>query len=101
MLFADQLYLAPIHSPRNIIDLGTGTGLWAVDMAERFEDARVKGIDLTPISRPVHPNFEFEVDNIEEEWPPGPKYDFVHIRSLFGAIQDWPNLYQECFKSVR
>jgi len=31
------------------MDVGTGTGIWAIDMADRFPNAQVKGIDLSPI----------------------------------------------------
>lgn len=26
-----KLYLAPLKSPQRVIDLGTGTGIWAID----------------------------------------------------------------------
>lgn len=35
MLLGGELYNAPIKSsPQNILDLGTGTGIWAMDIAE-------------------------------------------------------------------
>lgn len=35
MLLGGELYNAPItSSPQNILDLGTGTGIWAMDIAE-------------------------------------------------------------------
>lgn len=95
----DKLYLAPIESPQRIVDLGTGTGQWAEGMADRFENATVLGIDLSPQhDEYVQPNLTFEVDNIQKEWPPRKPFDFVHMRSLFGSIDDWPAVYSECFK---
>ena len=44
-----NLHLAPIESPNRILDLGTGTGLWVLEMAERFPKATVIGNDLSPI----------------------------------------------------
>ncbi|KAJ5108849.1 hypothetical protein N7456_005524 [Penicillium angulare] len=38
LLLKGELYRAPIRSPRNILDLGTGTGIWAIDMAECVGD---------------------------------------------------------------
>ena len=29
-----KLYLAPIEKPQRVIDLGTGTGIWAVDFGK-------------------------------------------------------------------
>lgn len=35
MMLKGELYNAPIgESPQNILDLGTGTGIWAMDIAE-------------------------------------------------------------------
>ena len=99
-LFGDKIYIAPIESPKRILDLGTGTGLWAIDMADRHEDALVKGVDLNPMPKVPHPNLEFEIDDIRQEWPPQAPFDFIHIRILFASINDWPALYKQCFKYV-
>lgn len=34
LITGGKLYLAPIESPRRVLDLGTGTGIWAIDFAE-------------------------------------------------------------------
>lgn len=34
LLMKGELYLAPVHRPKRILDLGTGTGIWAIDIAE-------------------------------------------------------------------
>lgn len=34
MLFRGALYRAPINEPRRVLDIGTGTGIWAIDFAE-------------------------------------------------------------------
>ena len=57
----DGLYVAPneverILAPRHdsirpaILDVGTGSGIWAIEMAERFPHAEVTGIDLAPVA---------------------------------------------------
>jgi ubiquinone/menaquinone biosynthesis C-methylase UbiE len=33
-MLKDELHLAPLENPQRILDLGTGTGIWAMDMAE-------------------------------------------------------------------
>lgn len=32
-----------------VLDLGTGTGIWAIDFADMHPEARVFGVDLSPI----------------------------------------------------
>ena len=35
LLFKGELHLAPISkNPQRVLDLGTGTGIWAMDFAE-------------------------------------------------------------------
>ena len=94
----DRLHLAPVSSPRHVIDLGTGTGLWAADFADSHEDAEVWGIDLSIVPGPTPPNLRFIVDDICSEWAYNTVFDFVHIRSLYGSIADWPFLYKQCFE---
>lgn len=45
------------------------------------------------------PNIEFIVDDAEDEWI-GAKYDYIHIRSLSGAIKDWPSLLARCYSNL-
>jgi ubiquinone/menaquinone biosynthesis C-methylase UbiE len=46
-LLALDLALAASPSPRRILDLGTGTGVVAFALAERYPEAEVLGIDLS------------------------------------------------------
>jgi hypothetical protein len=32
MLLGDKLHLAPLDKPQRILDIGTGTGVWAIEM---------------------------------------------------------------------
>lgn len=103
-LFNDKPYIAPIEAPKNIIDLGTGTGLWASLVADWFDGAyrplaNVVGIDLAPQQdSSVQTNLCFEVDDIMNDWATHTLFDLVHIRMLWGVINDWPKVYAESFK---
>lgn len=33
-----NIYRAPLTDPQSVLDLGTGTGIWAIDMAEYDND---------------------------------------------------------------
>lgn len=42
-------FLAPIgDNPQRILDLGCGTGIWCMDVADRFPGADVVGVDIAP-----------------------------------------------------
>ena len=49
LLMGGHLHLAPIINPKTILDIGTGTGIWAIEMADQFPDATVIGTDLSPV----------------------------------------------------
>jgi len=34
LLLGGKLHVAPLTEPKRILDIGTGTGIWAIDMAE-------------------------------------------------------------------
>ncbi|KAL1983201.1 hypothetical protein VTN96DRAFT_375 [Rasamsonia emersonii] len=98
-----ELHLAPIGSnPQRILDLGTGTGIWAIDMGDKYPSAEVLGNDISPIQPTlVPPNVRFEVDDIENEWVYSSKFDFIHARYLAGSIKDWPKLMRQAFKFTK
>jgi len=45
-----ELHWAPIgDSPQRILDIGTGTGIWAIDMGDKYPSAEILGNDLSAI----------------------------------------------------
>jgi ubiquinone/menaquinone biosynthesis C-methylase UbiE len=97
-----ELHLTPVSQPREILDVGTGTGLWAIQMADKFPDALVTGTDLSPIQPDLVPdNLVFEVDDASLEWTwDDDHFDFVHIRELFGSIRDWDLFFGEALRCI-
>lgn len=86
-----------------ILDLGTGTGLWTSQIATDNPEAFVTGLDLSPI-QPVYEaeNLHFVVDDVEKDFTcPRESQDLIHIRGLEGSISDWSRLYAQCFRSLK
>jgi methylase of polypeptide subunit release factors len=51
LLYGRKLHFAPIEDPHRILDVGTGTGIWAIDMADQYLMAEVIGVDLRYVGR--------------------------------------------------
>ncbi|BCR91145.1 uncharacterized protein ACHE_61031S [Aspergillus chevalieri] len=98
-----KLHLAPLKNPQEILDVGTGTGIWAIDMADEYPSAKVTGVDLSPIQPSfVPPNCVFEIDDMTLPWTYSPnQFDFIHIREMFGCIPDWDEFFRQCYTSLR
>ncbi|KAI9728512.1 MAG: hypothetical protein M1834_007650 [Cirrosporium novae-zelandiae] len=67
----NKLHLAPLKEDiQSALDVATGTGIWAVEFADKFPSAKVIGTDLSPIQpRFVPPNCSFIVeDSDNREW---------------------------------
>ncbi|QKX56299.1 uncharacterized protein TRUGW13939_03400 [Talaromyces rugulosus] len=101
MLTGGKLSMAPIQNPLRVLDLGTGTGIWAIDFADEHPDAFVLGNDLSPIQPSwVPPNLQFEVDDYEGEWSYSQKFDYIHGREMEGMVQDFDRLFQQSYKHL-
>lgn len=96
VLFDGELYTAPItDDPKNVIDIGTGTGLWAIDFADKFPKCNVIGTDISPIQPNwVPPNVTFEITDYNKEWTfkENMQFDYIHLRWLSGTSKDWAGL---------
>lgn len=104
LILGGKLFLAPLDKdPGKVLDIGTGTGIWAIDMAEQFHNSTVIGTDISSISsNRVPANCEFQVEDAQLDWPrPENDFDFIHVRHMEGCIDSWPALYQRAFKHLK
>ncbi|KZF21952.1 methyltransferase LaeA [Xylona heveae TC161] len=103
----EKLHQAPIrpnYGPPRILDLGTGTGIWAIDMADKYLDAEVLGMDLSNIQpEKIPPNLRFRIPrDYESPWYLGEEsWDLIHLRMGAGSVSSWPELYQKIFQHLK
>nr|BAP58881.1 methyltransferase [Alternaria alternata] len=106
-----QLHQAPVPTQPNvqprILDVGCGTGIWAIDMADKYLNAEVLGLDLVNIQpenpRRIPPNLRFRVPrDYESPWTLGEdSWDLIHLRMACGSVTSWPELYQKIFSHLK
>ncbi|EIW76554.1 S-adenosyl-L-methionine-dependent methyltransferase [Coniophora puteana RWD-64-598 SS2] len=88
---------------KRVLDLGTGTGCWALDMAQQFPSARFNAIDIVPIQTRHPPNnVHFEMHDITQgfRWASG-TMDVVHARSIMLAVHDYGGFLSEIARVLR
>ena len=105
-------YVAPIQPGKGsqILDVGTGTGRWAIEMAQIFPQAQVFGVDLEESrditgqrsSTPL--NYHFQVGNVLQGLPfLDGTFDFVHQRLLVTGIPfaRWGDVIRELLRVTK
>lgn len=105
-LYSPHIVLDGIPNLR-VLDLGCGTGMWALDVARKFFSggSLVHGVDLSTQMQAseIYPNNDFRAMDIEEPWAPfleENSYHLIHARMLAGSIHvdAWPRVYGEVFR---
>ncbi|KAL3425366.1 methyltransferase [Phlyctema vagabunda] len=101
LTFNQKLSFAPFTKVDRVLDVGTGTGIWAIDFADEHPEAEVIGVDLSPHQPDfVPPNLSFQIDDLEEPWNFSRKFDYVHSMMMTGAFRDWPRFYEQAFENL-
>jgi SAM-dependent methyltransferase len=104
-LLSKRLTTVPLSSPTKILDVGTGTGDWAIAMGEQWPECEVVGTDIAKIQPSAVPlNVFFEIDDAEEEYGwtwPDDEFDLVHFRHMAGAFSSWSDIYKEAHRSLK
>ena len=100
----NKLFHAPVDVLTRILDVGTGTGIWAMDVADEHPEVEVIGFDLSPIQPTyVPPNLQFEVLDADESWGYRENsFDLVHTRLMNGfSLKSWPHFYRNAYECLR
>ncbi|KAJ7882150.1 S-adenosyl-L-methionine-dependent methyltransferase [Mycena leptocephala] len=82
--FSGKLSLAPIDDtqPQKILDLGGGSGAWAIHAATHFPEAEVLSVDISPLpERKIPRNLSFKLADLAKELDVDKEsFDIVHAR---------------------
>ena len=94
----------PDGEPPRVLDLGCGTGIWMIEMANDFPDAQFLGLDINAMQpSTLGPRITVEVPvDIEQEGDFGPEdWDMIHLQLGLGSVHDWSGLYRKALRSLR
>lgn len=99
LALSGELCATKLDNVQRILDVGTGTGIWAIEMGDLYPNAEIIGTDLSPVQPEwVPPNVVFEIDDAIDTWTyPMDHFDFIHARTLGGSIRDWPAFLRQCY----
>ncbi|KAG8953837.1 hypothetical protein FRC04_001467 [Tulasnella sp. 424] len=91
--------------PNLILDIGTGSGCWVIDMAKQYPHAEAIGMDLAPpnFASPPPSNTRFECDDanhgLTQYFPES--FDVVHCRCITIGITDYHSLLKQAYNVLR
>ncbi|KAL2159464.1 hypothetical protein VTH06DRAFT_2469 [Thermothelomyces fergusii] len=105
LILDGDLYKAPLDTNKihKVLDVGTGSGIWAIDFADEHPNVEVIGTDISPIQPSwVPPNVRFEIEDATQSWTFAENsFDYVHLRYLYGSIADWEQLFREAYRVLK
>ncbi|KAL1623937.1 hypothetical protein SLS56_008061 [Neofusicoccum ribis] len=104
LVLKGRLHKAPVKDPKLCLDIGTGTGLWALDFADTHSDCQVIGTDLSPIQPSWSaPNCKFIIDDANADWIYAEKgqFDLIHARYVYAGIEDWDKLWRQSYEQLK
>lgn len=121
----DKLHFAPLRNPKRILDVGTGSGIWPIEMgalgcitriysfkqfqgsnrilASEFPDAIITGIDLSPVQPTEVPlNVHFLVEDVTEEWLWDSNYfDYIRLNNMSAALPSTRDILKKAMRTLK
>ncbi|KAJ7153579.1 S-adenosyl-L-methionine-dependent methyltransferase [Mycena crocata] len=86
----NKLSVIDLGKPRKILEVGAGSGAWAIEAAKQFPDAEVLAVDMSPLpARPVPSNLRYQQLNVLQPLPfEAGSFDVIHARLLLCHLPD-------------
>ncbi|KZT56686.1 S-adenosyl-L-methionine-dependent methyltransferase [Calocera cornea HHB12733] len=91
------------ENPRRILEIGAGSGAWAMEVAYQFPNAEVIAIDISDVKPDRKPeNCTFKVVNVvKDPWPfAKDEFDIVHCRFVTVHLPNFKELLDKAIDST-
>ncbi|KAF5350011.1 hypothetical protein D9756_009111 [Leucocoprinus leucothites] len=100
-----RLSFAPLEtlSPSSILEVGSGSGAWAIQAAKQFPTARVTAADMADLpDRVLPPNLVFEKMDLTAPLPFKPEsFDIIHARLVIMHLPHGMDMLRQVAKYVK
>ena len=102
MYSGGSLHRAPVGSPRNVLEIATGTGLWAIQYANEHPGSKIIGTDVSRIQPSKIPdNCSFvKEDSEHDEWIFQDPFGFIYMRLVSYCFDDYQTVFRKCFDNL-
>lgn len=103
LVLGNKLFMAPIGEAVDVLDIGTGTGIWAIEFARQHPESQVVGTDISLVQprKNLPHNCTFEREDSEEEWVFDKLFDYIHWRLMFTCFGDFKAMIQKVFDHLK
>ncbi|KAK8051313.1 hypothetical protein PG993_002698 [Apiospora rasikravindrae] len=113
LVFDDRLIFPEITPLRRVLDCGTGTANWAVEVARREPQCQVYGVDVSTEMMPMYGYYPINLHLEQADLNEGSMvlnmrslayhdntFDLVHSRLLAGGIntERWPSYLRDLYR---
>ncbi|KAJ7265989.1 S-adenosyl-L-methionine-dependent methyltransferase [Mycena haematopus] len=89
--------------PTRILELGCGSGAWAIQAATQFPAAQILAVDRSPLpNRYIPPNLIFQIADLSKAVDFGPdKFDLVHARFVLSHVSNGQDAFRRFARLIR
>lgn len=97
-----EFYTAPAVSPRRVLDIATGTGIWSIQYARMHPEAQVIGTDLSliqPQNCPANCTFIKE-DSEHDDWIFPDPFDLIFMRLVVTCFDSHLAVFRKSFDNL-